>query len=150
MGGQEEKVGVLMSYGLLLGFLLVGPRYTRCSQQKMSQFFSDFTGNLCAWKPNKAETKQVNKIWHTVFSNIFARINRCQLCIYHLYSLYFTYPLFAPTSLFVSVSATDIMHRPTVPGRHSKEWERLSPDRWQGPCCNWASPPTTALLETHL
>ena len=34
--------------------------HTRCSQKKMSQFFSNFSGNLHAQKLNNAKTNKVN------------------------------------------------------------------------------------------
>ena len=61
--------------------------YTRCSQQKISQFFSYFAGNSRAQKLNKSQTKQAN-----ITYSIFIYINRwCPLCLlsFILSSFYF-------------------------------------------------------------
>ena len=79
----------------------------RCSQKKMSQFFSEFSGKLRARKPNKAQTKLAN-ITCVHYFLLFLRVSTCGVNFVHypLSSIYFTSSLFAPTSLFSSFCQT--------------------------------------------
>ena len=68
---------------------------------------SNFTGNLKARKPNKAQTKRGN-----ITYSIFARINKwCQLrLLYFILSLFYFFTIFANFPFFIC-----LCHRQSMP-----------------------------------
>ena len=98
-------------------------RLTRCSKQKMSQFFSDYSGNSRALKLNNAQTKGADitiSQYLSVFGITQVLTGLVLTLSNHLSSLHYTSSQFLPNSLFDSASATDRVCHPLGSGGPKK------------------------------
>ena len=95
------------------------PSYIRCSQRKMSQFFSGFRRKPAHTKTQQGTDKASEHNGRKVFLPVST--GGVNFVFYPLSSIHFTSSLFAPTSFFASASATNRVFCPPGMGGYKKE-----------------------------
>ena len=141
------------------------------SQQLMSSFFSDFAGNSCARKHNKAKSKQEKKWAYSIFPGFgiaYARMNRSGviLILSFILSLFYFLIIFSnsPFSLCLHQSTPSPTVRPAPPRPPPLVWSGMRKHMTTSPPYLWTrliqqwwctptlptSTPTNAPPETYL